>query len=82
VLRQILERALILGAADDDAESGWAADWLRLARVLPGVTAPPGRGAQTGLSDEEEDWLADVSEAFGRARGIPDRFKRWWDRDP
>lgn len=80
ILRRIVERALLSGATDEE-EGGWAADWLRLARTLPGVTEPPARGDEPALSDEEEDWLADVVEAFGRARGIPERFERWWKRD-
>lgn len=81
VLRRILERALLSGAADDEAESGWSADWLRLARALPGVAPPPERGGEAALSDDEEDWLEGAVEAFGRARGVADRFSRWWSRE-
>ncbi len=81
VLRRILERALLAGAADDEPEGGWCADWLRLARTLPGVTAPPERGGEAALSDEEEDWLGDAVEAFGRAHGVAERFGRWWSRE-
>lgn len=81
LLRRILTRALLTGAADDETESGWSGDWLRLARTLPGVAAPPGRGGEAVLSDEEEDWLGDVVEAFGRAHGVAERFSRWWSRE-
>lgn len=78
VLRQILERALI-AAGDAEEATGWPADWIHLARALPGVGAPPPRtAAAETLTDEEEDWLDAVAEAFALARQVPERFQAWW----
>jgi len=77
VLRQVLERALLQAA--DDEDEGWAADWLRLAQGLPDAGPPPERGAGEWLSDEEEDWIDDAVESFASARGVPDRFLAWWN---
>jgi hypothetical protein len=76
VLHRVLERAL-LRAGDDDA--GWAADWLRLAASLPEAGPPPEHGTGETLADEEEDWIDDVVEAFGKAHGIGERFQAWWN---
>jgi hypothetical protein len=83
VLQRVLERAL-LKAADAELEDtdGWPADWLGLARGIPGVGAPPERGAGPGLSDEEEDWVEDVVEAFSKSRDIAGRFAAWWSAGP
>jgi hypothetical protein len=77
VLQRVLERALL--DAGDDEDGGWAEDWLKLAEALPDAPARPERGADEWLSDEEEDWIDDVVEAFARARGIADRFQAWWN---
>lgn len=80
VLRRILERALPRASgAGDDEPSGWADDWIRLARSWPGVGPLPERGQGPGLSDDEEDWVGDAVEAFARSHAVPERFAAWWN---
>lgn len=83
VLQGVLERALLqVGGADGAESEGWARDWLKLAQAWPGVSRPPERGAAAGLTDEEEDWIDDVVEAFSKACGIVERFAAWWNAGP
>jgi hypothetical protein len=83
VLQRTLGQAVLLaGDAEDSADAGWAADWLQLAKGLTGVGPPPERAAGASLSDEEEDWIDDVVEAFSKHHGIAERFAAWWSTAP
>ncbi len=64
VLREVLTRAMCLGAADDDEDtSGWVAQWRRFARSLH-----PGPVPDTAEPEENRDeinaWVESVVRAF------------------
>jgi hypothetical protein len=83
VLHRVIERALLqAGDTHETGSEGWAGDWLRLARGWQGVRSQPERGTASDLTDDEEDWVAEVVEAFSRAHQIGDRFAAWWNVGP
>lgn len=83
LLATVLSRALLrAGEVEGDEAEGWAADWLRLARSLPGVGAPPERGRGSALGDDEEDWVEAAVDAFARNHGVAERFAAWWSVVP
>lgn len=83
LLETILSRALLHASeVEGDDAGGWASDWLRLARSLPGVGAPPVRGRGSASGEDEEDWVERAVEAFARNHGVPERFAAWWSVVP
>jgi hypothetical protein len=80
ILERILERVLLReSGVEDEGAEGWAVDWLRLISELPDVAGPPRREGAHSLTDDEEDWIESVVEAFSKAHGVAGRFRAWWD---
>ncbi len=75
-VKDILMRILYIEDHIDTQDSDdWRSQWLRYARLLPGMSEPP--------EDKEkyDDWIDDAVSAFGRQNRIMDLFFTFWNRE-
>jgi hypothetical protein len=74
-LREILTRILrVEGHSDSETPDNWRSQWLRFAKLLPGVTEPP----EQEESDRFDDWIDQAVQAFARRHGVLARFTEFW----
>ncbi len=73
ILRRLLSSALVGEDAwtEDDEDDGWKTDWVRFARNLGGLGAPPPPANTEG----REAWIEEAVAAFGRRH----QLKTMWD---
>ena len=77
ILRTILSRITKDSERiDDDADEDWASRWLRFARGLPNVGAPPEVAPEK--PDLLEEWIDSAVSAFCRHKQIYNVFSGYW----
>ncbi|MGH3054121.1 MAG: hypothetical protein ACRDL7_03985 [Gaiellaceae bacterium] len=77
IFRSVLERVLLTdGDTESESSDDWRAQWLRMARRLPGMGAPP--PADDDHREELEGWIESCVGAFARSFKTGRRFSEWW----
>ena len=72
VLRQLLSYTLLIDLwVEDDEDTGWETDWIRFARNVGGLPAPPPPADREG----RQGWIDEAVSAFARRH----QLKLTWD---
>jgi len=75
IFREVLTQIIVVGEHDDDADmTDWRSQWIKFAKVLPGV------GDLPDVTNEEDsrNWINDAVSAFAKRIGVRGKFDEFW----
>lgn len=75
VFREILTRILVVEKInDDDDMDDWHCQWIKFAKLLPGIDEVP------DVDDVEKclDWIQDAAGMFAKKQNLRKQFKEFW----